>query len=46
MIQHGTGFSTGEIIVLLAAESLVQNCKTPMFVLCDDHVCNPCNMFV
>lgn len=36
----------GEIIVLLVAESLVQNCKTPMFVSCGDHVCNLCNMFV
>jgi hypothetical protein len=42
MFRRGTGFSKGELVVLLLVGFLVQSCLTQMFVLCGNHMCNLC----
>jgi hypothetical protein len=46
MFRRGTGFSKGELVVLLLVGFFVQSCLTQMFVLCSDHMCNLCKQIV
>jgi hypothetical protein len=46
MFRRGTGFSKGELVVLLLVSFLVQSCLMQIFVLCGDHMCNLCKQIV
>jgi hypothetical protein len=46
MFRRDTGFSKGELVVLLLVSFLVQSCLMQMFVLCGDHMCNLCKQIV
>jgi hypothetical protein len=46
MFRRDTGFSKGELVVLLLVSFLVQSCLMQIFVLCGDHMCNLCKQIV
>lgn len=45
-VSAGTGFSKGELVVLLLVSFVVQSCLTQIFISCGDYMCNLCKQIL